>query len=129
MVLKGAELLLYPTAIGSEPGEPDLDSRDHWRRVMQGHAAANVVPVIASNRIGEETATGDDQLSMRFYGNSFVCDHTGEVLQQADDRSESVLIASFDLDEIASYRSQWGLFRDRRPDLYADLGQHSPGVK
>lgn len=127
MVLNGAELLLYPTAIGSEPGAVDLDSRDHWRRVMQGHAAANVVPVIASNRIGEETATSDADLSMTFYGNSFICDHTGEVIEQADDNSEAVLVATFDLDAISAYRTQWGLFRDRRPDLYSDLTQHTPG--
>ena len=127
MVLRGAEMLLYPTAIGSEPGVPDLDSRDHWRRVMQGHAAANVVPVVASNRIGREVATGDGDLSMTFYGNSFICDHTGDIVHQADDSSEAVIVASFDLDACARYRAEWGLFRDRRPDLYQDLCQHAPG--
>jgi N-carbamoylputrescine amidase len=129
MVLQGAELLFYPTAIGSEPGATELDSRDHWRRVMQGHAAANLVPIITSNRIGQETATGDSELNMTFYGNSFICDYTGELVQQADDHSETVLVASFELEQIAAYRSQWGLFRDRRPDLYGGLCEHSPGVK
>jgi len=128
MALHGAELLFYPTAIGSEPDVPDLDSRGHWQRTMQGHAAANVVPVIASNRIGREVATGDESLWIAFYGHSFVCDHTGALLQQADDRSEGVLISDFDLDAIAAYRAGWGLFRDRRPELYGDLLRHSPGV-
>ncbi len=128
MALNGAELLFYPTAIGSEPGEPDLDSREHWQRVMQGHAAANIIPVVASNRIGEEVATGDDTLRMTFYGNSFICDHTGEIVQRADDHSESVLVHSFDLDAVAAYRSTWGIYRDRRPDLYGDITTHTPGL-
>jgi len=128
MALNGAELLFYPTAIGSEPDNPGLDSRDHWRRVMQGHAAANVMPVVASNRIGEEAATGDPNLRLTFYGNSFICDHTGDVVAQADSESPGVHIATFDLDAIAAYRAQWGLFRDRRPELYGDLMTHSPGV-
>ena len=126
MALNGAELLLYPTAIGSEPAEPELDSSGHWRRTMQGHAAANIMPVVASNRVGEETATGDDPLRMTFYGQSFICDHTGELMQQADDHSESVLVHSFDLDEIAAYRIAWGVYRDRRPDLYGNLTTHTP---
>ena len=129
MALNGAELLFYPTAIGSEPQDPTLDSRDHWRRVMQGHAGANVMPVIASNRIGVETATGDDSLRTTFYGNSFIADHTGAILQQADDHTETVLVETFDLDAIANYRAAWGVFRDRRPDLYRDLTTHSPGVR
>ena len=128
MALAGAELLLYPTAIGSEPQDPSLDSRAHWRRVMQGHAGANLVPVIASNRIGEETATGDPDLRITFYGNSFICDHTGELRQQAGDRDEAVLVETFDLDAIAGYRAAWGVFRDRRPELYGALGTHSPGL-
>ena len=128
MALNGAELLFYPTAIGSEPGDPGLDSREHWKRVMQGHAAANVVPVIASNRIGEEVATGDDALRMTFYGNSFISDYTGDAVQRADDHTEAVLVQRFDLDSIASYRASWGLFRDRRPELYGDIAQHSPGI-
>ncbi len=129
MALNGAEILLYPTAIGSEPGEPELDSREHWMRVMQGHAAANVVPVVASNRIGAESATQDTDLTMSFYGNSFICDYTGALVEHADDHSESVLVATFDLDQVAAYRAQWGVFRDRRPDLYADICTHTPGER
>ncbi len=128
MALNGAELLFYPTAIGSEPQDPTLDSRDHWRRVMQGHAGANVMPLIASNRIGVETATSDDNLRTTFYGNSFISDHTGAILQQADDHTETVLVETFDLDAIAEYRAAWGVFRDRRPELYADITTHSPGI-
>ncbi len=127
MVLQGAEMLLYPTAIGSEPGIPDLDSRGHWCRTMQGHAAANMVPLIASNRIGHEVATVDASLNMDFYGNSFIADHTGALLNQADDANEAVLVASFDLDEVARYRTEWGVFRDRRPDLYGVLTTHGEG--
>ena len=129
MALNGAEILFYPTAIGSEPGVPDLDSRDHWRRVMQGHAAANVLPVVASNRIGQEVATADPTLKMTFYGTSFICDYTGDLVAQADSDSVGVQIASFDLNAIETYRAQWGLFRDRRPSLYGDLMTHSPGVR
>jgi N-carbamoylputrescine amidase len=115
MALQGAEMLLYPTAIGSEPHYPTLDSSAHWQRTMQGHAAANIMPVVASNRIGLETG---DQYSMTFYGSSFIASHTGEKIAEADRVRETVLTASFDLDEIASYRQSWGVFRDRRPDLY-----------
>jgi len=118
MVLRGAELLLYPTAIGSELYAPDLDSKDHWQMVMRGHAAANVVPVIASNRIGIERAK-DAELS--FYGSSFIADHTGAFLACADRDSECVLTASIDLDANREYRRSWGVFRDRRPDLYGAL--------
>ncbi|MFT4822817.1 MAG: N-carbamoylputrescine amidase [Halioglobus sp.] len=128
MALLGAEILFYPTAIGSEPGDAGLDSRDHWRRVMQGHAAANVVPVVVSNRIGREVATTDSSLDMTFYGNSFICDYTGEIQQRADDHSETVLVQSFDLERVRQYRHEWGLFRDRRPDLYGDLLHHTPGL-
>ncbi len=121
MVLGGAEVLLYPTAIGSEPGDASLDSRDHWRRVMQGHAAANMVPVVASNRIGVEVATQNEDLQTTFYGNSFITDHTGELLRQADDRSESILLATLDLDLCERYRTEWGVFRDRRPECYGAL--------
>jgi N-carbamoylputrescine amidase len=129
MALRGAELLLYPTAIGSEPGDSGLDSRDHWRRVMQGHAAANILPVIASNRIGHEIAPHEPGLEMDFYGNSFICDHTGEIVAQADDHTETLLTHSFDLDTVRDYRHQWGLFRDRRPELYGDLARHTPGAE
>jgi N-carbamoylputrescine amidase len=120
MVLQGAELLLYPTAIGSEPPDPTIDSSRHWQRTMQGHAAANIVPVVASNRVGAEGAE-DDPSRVVFYGTSFIADHTGEVVAEADRETPSVLAATFDLDEIAVYRAGWGLFRDRRPELYRPL--------
>jgi N-carbamoylputrescine amidase len=118
MALMGAEILLYPTAIGSEPQDPALDSRWHWQRTMQGHAAANIMPVVASNRIGTEQG---EKLSITFYGHSFIADYTGAVVAQADDASEQVITASFDLEEIRKYRHSWGVFRDRRPDLYGPL--------
>lgn len=118
MVLQGAEILFYPTAIGSEVYLPDLDSKDHWQMTMRGHAAANIVPVIASNRIGLESSKG---LQMTFYGSSFIAGPTGELRQEADRKSETVLVETFDLTEIGHYRRSWGVFRDRRPDLYKPL--------
>ncbi len=115
MALQGAEMLLYPTAIGSEPQAPEIDSSAHWRRTMQGHAAANVMPLLASNRIGVERG---EKYSMTFYGSSFIASATGEIVAEADRGTESVLTASFDLEEMRRYREAWGLFRDRRPDLY-----------
>ncbi|XP_022864874.1 N-carbamoylputrescine amidase-like isoform X1 [Olea europaea var. sylvestris] len=121
MVLQGAEILFYPTAIGSEPQDDGLDSRDHWRRVMQGHAGANLVPVVASNRIGKEIIqTEHGKSEITFYGNSFIAGPTGEIVAVADDK-EAVLVAEFDLDKIKSKRYGWGVFRDRRPDLYKVL--------
>jgi len=119
MALMGAELLFFPTAIGSEPLAPDLDSRDHWQRTMQGQAAANVMPLVASNRIGTEH--GERGTSMTFYGSSFIADHTGGKVAEAGRTEETVLTASFDLDAIAELRGYWGTFRDRRPDCYAPL--------
>jgi N-carbamoylputrescine amidase len=118
MALLGADILFFPTAIGSEPQDPSLDSRYHWQRTMQGHAAANVMPLVASNRIGTEKG---EKVEITFYGHSFIADHTGAVIAQADDHSEQILTASFDFDEIRRYRHSWGLFRDRRPDLYGPL--------
>ena len=118
MVLKGADILLYPTAIGSEVYQPDLDSKDHWQTVMRGHAAANVVPVVASNRIGPENS---GKLEMEFYGSSFITDHVGNVVKCADRTTECVLTATLDLHEVREYRRSWGVFRDRRPDLYGPL--------
>jgi N-carbamoylputrescine amidase len=115
MTLLGAELLLYPTAIGSELDKPEFDSAYHWQMTMRGHAAANMVPVIASNRIGVES---DGALSLEFYGSSFIADHTGRKVAEADRSTQSVLLHRFDLEEIAQYRREWGVFRDRRPDLY-----------
>ena len=117
MVLMGADFLLYPTAIGSEPVSGD-DSRDHWCRVMQGHSAANMVPVIASNRIGVETG---ESCELTFYGSSFITDETGGMVGQASRDAEEVIVASFDIERIAAERAGWGLFRDRRPDLYGPV--------
>ena len=114
MALLGAELLFYPTAIGSEP-TLNIDSKSHWQHAMQGHAAANIMPVIASNRIGTET---DDESSMTFYGSSFIEDQTGTIVEEADRETESVLVHEFDLDAIAQMRREWGVFRDRRPEMY-----------
>jgi N-carbamoylputrescine amidase len=118
MVLQGAEALLYPTAIGSEPGYPEIDSCGHWQRAMQGHAAANCVPVIASNRIGLEKGNSCD---VTFYGSSFITDHTGRILTEADRETRNVITAALDLDAMRSERVAWGLFRDRRPDLYSGV--------
>jgi N-carbamoylputrescine amidase len=118
MALMGAEILMYPTAIGSEPHDPSLDSSAHWQRTMQGHAAANVMPLVASNRIGVEKGA---HYAMTFYGSSFIASHTGEKIAEADRTSETVLIAEFDLDAVRHYREAWGIFRDRRPDLYHPL--------
>jgi N-carbamoylputrescine amidase len=131
MALLGAELLFYPTAIGSEPQDPTLDSRDHWQRTMQGHAAANLTPVIASNRTGTEP--GANNSSLTFYGSSFIADHTGALIAEATRTEEATLHATFDLDTIAHARASWGVFRDRRPELYAPLltldGKHGRGGK
>ncbi len=118
MTLLGAEMLFYPTAIGSEPHDPSLDSSGHWQRVMQGHAAANMLPVVASNRVGVEAG---DSCSLTFYGRSFLAGGYGEIVAEAGREGEAVLTTSFDLDELASQRAGWGLFRDRRPELYLPL--------
>lgn len=118
MTLKGAEILFYPTAIGSELDKPEFDSKDHWQMTMRGHAAANILPVVASNRIGEET---DGELKMDFYGSSFIADETGQLVQEADRETQGILVHRFDLAKIAQYRREWGVFRDRRPDLYQQL--------
>ncbi len=118
LALQGAELLLYPTAIGSEPHDAGIDSKDHWQRVQQGHAAANVIPVIASNRIGSECSKDDADWRITFYGSSFISDETGALLQAADRSSENVLVQGFDLDAVRLRRDAWGIFRDRRPDCY-----------
>ncbi|MCX7287956.1 MAG: N-carbamoylputrescine amidase [Rhodobacterales bacterium] len=120
MALLGAEVLLYPTAIGSEPPAPGYDSQPHWEMVMRGHAAANILPVIASNRIGTETAPEGREVT--FYGSSFIADHTGQLMAKAGRAAEEVLIHRFDLEAIAALRASWGLFRDRRVDLYASVG-------
>ena len=118
MALNGAELLFYPTAIGSEPDTPELDSRDSWQLVMQGHSAANTLPVIASNRIGTET---NEKFSMTFYGSSFITDGTGVKVKECSRDNEEYIIHKFDLDSLQEHRSSWGFFRDRRTDLYKDI--------
>jgi len=118
MALMGAQILFYPTAIGSEPQDPGIDSRDHWQRAMQGHAASNVMPVVASNRIGTEHG---GSWEVTYYGSSFIADHAGAIVAQAPRVGESVVTARFDLEEIRNYRRAWGVFRDRRPDLYGPI--------
>jgi len=120
MALQGAELLLYPTAIGSEPPDPSWDSSGHWQRVMQGHAGANLTPLIAANRIGREIGHNGER-EITFYGSSFIADATGAKVAEADRTSEAVLTATFDLEALRTMRQSWGLFRDRRPDLYHPL--------
>jgi N-carbamoylputrescine amidase len=131
MALMGAELLLYPTAIGSEPppAQP-VNSREHWQRAQQGHAAANLVPLIASNRIGiERSLQAPDDLYIRFYGSSFIADAMGAKVAEASEEDEAVLLAEFDLAANAELRDNWFVFRDRRPDTYGvltTLDGHSP---
>jgi len=118
MALQGAEILLYPTAIGSEPQDPAINSRDHWQRVMQGHAGANMTPLVASNRIGREEG---ESCALTFYGSSFIAGPLGEKVAEAGEDEEAVLTATFDLDRIRAQRASWGFFRDRRPELYTPL--------
>ncbi|MBB3103512.1 N-carbamoylputrescine amidase [Azomonas macrocytogenes] len=118
MALLDAELLFYPTAIGSEPQDPSIQSRDHWQRVQQGHAGANLMPLIASNRVGREEQDG---YAITFYGSSFIADQTGAKLVELGETEEGVLIQGFDLDELERIRSAWGVFRDRRPNLYTPI--------
>ncbi|AWM59936.1 N-carbamoylputrescine amidase [Stutzerimonas stutzeri] len=118
MALMGAELLFYPTAIGSEPHDPNITSRDHWQRVQQGHAGANLMPLIASNRIGREEQDGYD---ITFYGSSFIANQFGAKVEEMDETSEGVLVHQFDLDQLEHIRSAWGVFRDRRPNLYGSI--------
>jgi len=124
MALMGAELLFYPTAIGDEP-TLGINSKGHWQRCMQGHAAANLMPVIAANRIGTETISqnGNDS-TLEFYGSSFITDGRGEIIKEASKDKKEVLTATFDLDELAIARRQWGVFRDRRPSMYGTLLTH-----
>ncbi len=123
LALQGAEILMFPTAIGSEPPPaPPVHSRDHWQRTQQGHAAANVMPLIASNRWGVERSLQDPQnLFIRFYGSSFIADATGAKVAEAGEEGDAVLVATFDLAAIEAQRRSWGVFRDRRPDLYGAL--------
>lgn len=118
MALMGAELLFFPTAIGSEPQDPTLDSRPHWLNTQSGHAAANVMPLIASNRVGTE-AMGNSEIT--FYGSSFIADETGARVQEMNTTDSGIITHSFDLDALRTKRHAWGVFRDRRPDLYGPL--------
>ena len=125
MGLLGADIILYPTAIGSEP-ILTTDSQPHWRRTMQGHAAANILPVVAANRVGKETVepsleNGGQKSALVFYGSSFLTDETGEIIAGADRESECVLTARYDFARIRQDRRSWGVFRDRRPETYALL--------
>ena len=120
LALMGAEILLYPTAIGDEPGDPGVDSLRHWQNTMCGHAAANIMPLLASNRIGKERGRYSD-IEMTFYGGSFIANHMGERVAEAGRDEQAILVHAFDLDEIKAYRETWGVWRDRRPDLYGRL--------
>ena len=121
MALTGAELLFYPTAIGSEPQDGAIDSKEHWQTCMLGHAAANLIPVIASNRIGVEE---DEDSSITFYGSSFIAGPQGNKVAEASREEATVLVAEFDLDQLESQRLEWGIFRDRRPDLYRIISSY-----
>ncbi len=129
MALAGAELLFYPTAIGSEPPPaPPIDSRAHWQRTQQGHAAANLMPLVASNRYGVERSLQDpERLHIRFYGSSFIADPTGAKIAEAGEEGDAVLTASFDLAAIEQLRNNWFVFRDRRPELYGALSSYDGG--
>ncbi|WP_310831099.1 N-carbamoylputrescine amidase [Paenibacillus pedocola] len=121
MSLMGAEILFYPTAIGSEPQDGSIDSKDHWQTCMLGHAAANLIPVVASNRIGEET---DEESSINFYGSSFIAGPQGNKIVEAGRDEQAVLVSEFDLDALEVGRIEWGIFRDRRPELYRMISSY-----
>ena len=116
--MKGADLIFYPSAIGSEPHMPELNSKDHWINTMVGHAAANQIPIITSNRIGKEVEAG---IELNFYGNSFILDHLGNIINRMNDKDEGIITATLDLLISREYRKLWGNFRDRRPDLYKKI--------
>ena len=133
MALMGAEIMCFPTIIGSEPHSTEMDTAGHWQRTMQGHAAANMVPVVAANRIGSETGIGNNNtrqtgLTGTFYGSSFIADYTGKKVAEANRVDETILLHEFDLEEIRRERQSFGFFRDRRPEMYSTLqtsdGQH-----
>jgi len=125
MSLMGAEILFYPTAIGSEPQDGSIDSKDHWQTCMLGHAAANLIPVVASNRIGEEI---DEDSSINFYGSSFIAGPQGNKIVEAGREEQTVLVSEFDLDALEVGRIEWGIFRDRRPDLYKLIGSYDGDI-
>ena len=123
MALMGAELLFYPTAIGSEPSQSNYDSRDHWQRVMQGHAGANLIPLIAANRVGTEAGNNS---SMKFYGSSFITDCLGAKLIEADRDKVCVIVSEVDLANSALLRQDWGVFQTRQPQAYGILSEDLP---
>ena len=127
MALQGAEILMYPTAIGSEPHDSELDTAAPWQRIMQGHAVANVMPVIASNRIGTESLISPQNgVGQTFYGHSFIANHRGDKVAEFGAKEEGVLVAEFDLDYLNTHRAAWGFFRDRRPEFYTALASPRP---
>jgi len=126
MALMGAEALFYPTAIGSEPHDPSLDTALPWRRAMQGHAVSNVIPVIGANRIGFEPWAGYPNGGQTFYGSSFIADHRGDLVSELGRADEGLVQASFDLDFLTTHRAAWGFFRDRRPEFYTALANGRP---
>jgi N-carbamoylputrescine amidase len=126
MALMGAEVLFYPTAIGSEPHDATLDTAAPWRRAMQGHAVSNVIPVVGANRIGFEPWENYPNGGQGFYGSSFIADHRGDLVAALGREDEGVIAATFDLDFLATHRAAWGFFRDRRPDLYGALSSSRP---
>ncbi|MFD5022019.1 N-carbamoylputrescine amidase [Paenibacillus sp. NPDC058367] len=125
MSLMGAEILFYPTAIGSEPQDGSIDSKDHWQTCMLGHAAANLIPVVASNRIGEEI---DEDSSINFYGSSFIAGPQGNKIVEAGRGEQAVIVSEFDLDALEVGRIEWGVFRDRRPELYKMIGSYDGDI-
>jgi N-carbamoylputrescine amidase len=126
MALMGAEVLLYPTAIGSEPHDPSLDTAAPWRRVMQGHAVANVIPVVGANRTGFEPWPNYPNGGQAFYGSSFISDHRGDLIAELGRTDEGVIAAEVDLDFLQAHRAAWGFFRDRRHELYGALSSPRP---
>ena len=126
MTLMGAEALLYPTAIGSEPHDATLDTALPWRRAMQGHAVSNVIPVVGANRIGFEPWDGYPNGGQTFYGSSFIADHRGDLVAELGRADEGVITTTVDLDFLAAHRAAWGFFRDRRPELYTSLTTGRP---
>jgi N-carbamoylputrescine amidase len=127
MALLGAEILMYPTAIGSEPHDDSLDTAAPWQRVMQGHAVANVIPVVASNRVGTESLISPQNgAGQTFYGHSFIANNRGDLVQSFGADEQGVLVAAFDLDYLSTHRAAWGFFRDRRVDLYGALSNPRP---
>ncbi|MFZ4606655.1 MAG: nitrilase-related carbon-nitrogen hydrolase, partial [Caulobacter sp.] len=126
MALLGAEALLYPTAIGSEPHDASLDTALPWRRAMQGHAVSNVIPVVGANRIGFEPWDGYPNGGQSFYGSSFIADHRGDLVSELGSDDEGLVSTTVDLDFLATHRAAWGFFRDRRPDLYGALSSPRP---